>query len=70
MTRTVLAALNGEIYNFRPYASSSSAEPLSRVDVTGSHRVPPHLYLNAHWFSDVLGGFTGGAAAGTRETGK
>ena len=36
MTRTVLAALNGEIYNFRPFASSSSAEPLSRVDVTGS----------------------------------
>jgi len=21
-----------------------------------------HIYLNAHWFSDALGGFTGGAA--------
>ena len=33
---TVLAALNSEIYNFRPFASSSSAELLSLVDVTGS----------------------------------
>ena len=30
------SALNGEIYNFRPFASSSSAELPSLVDVTGS----------------------------------